>query len=161
MIRKLTLLTLVAAAGFAVACSGTMAKEAAESAGQDDAVMVPMFEVDPLWPKNLPNHWLMGPTIGVDVDSRDNIWVVHRNTPDNFQGGTEIGLTFDPPISECCQPGPPVLVFDQGGQPARQLGRPRHGEPETTSGRSRTTASPSTTWTTSGSAATAAATPTC
>ena len=124
MIRKLTLLTLVAAAGFAVACAGTMAKEAAESAGQDDAVMVPMFEVDPLWPKNLPNHWLMGPTIGVDVDSRGNIWVVHRNTPDNFQGGTEIGMVTDPPVSECCQPGPPVLVFDQEGNLLDSWGGP-------------------------------------
>ena len=77
--------------------------------------LVPMFEVDPMWPKNLPNHWLMGPTIGVDVDSRDHIWVVHRNTADQFAGGTEIGLTLDPPVSECCAPGPPVLEFDQEG----------------------------------------------
>ena len=24
------------------------------------AVQAPMFEVDPLWPKPLPNHWLIG-----------------------------------------------------------------------------------------------------
>ena len=29
------------------------------------AVQVPMFEVDPLWPKPLPNHWLIGMAIGV------------------------------------------------------------------------------------------------
>jgi len=29
-----------------------------------------MFEVDPLWPKPLPNHWLIGMTIGVSVDAR-------------------------------------------------------------------------------------------
>ena len=28
-------------------------------------VQAPMFEVDPLWPKPLPNHWLLGWTIGV------------------------------------------------------------------------------------------------
>ena len=128
MIRKLTLLTLVAAAGFAVACAGTMAKEAAESAGQDDAVMVPMFEVDPLWPKNLPNHWLMGPTIGVDVDSRDNIWVVHRNTPDNFQGGTEIGMDLRPADQRVLPARPARARVRPGRQPARQLGRPRHGD---------------------------------
>ena len=80
---------------------------------QDPNDGVPTFEVDPLFPKNLPNHWLMGPTIGVDVDSRDHIWVVHRNTPDNFVLNTEIGMTADPPVAQCCQPGPPILEFDQ------------------------------------------------
>jgi len=85
---------------------------------------VPTFEVDPLFPKNLPNHWLMGPTIGVDVDSRDHIWVVHRNTPNQFVLNTEIGLTADPPVAECCQPGPPVLEFDQEGNLVQGWGGP-------------------------------------
>jgi hypothetical protein len=38
----------------------------------------PMFEVDPLWPKPLPNHWLLGSAIGVGVDSRDHVFVIHR-----------------------------------------------------------------------------------
>src|SRR5712664_4175972 len=38
----------------------------------------PRFEVDPLWPKPLPNHWLLGWTIGVWVDEQDYVWVVHR-----------------------------------------------------------------------------------
>ena len=25
----------------------------------------PSFEVDPFWPKPLPNHWVLGSTIGV------------------------------------------------------------------------------------------------
>ena len=32
----------------------------------------PVFEVDPLWPKPLPNHWLLGSTIGVGVDARED-----------------------------------------------------------------------------------------
>src|SRR3984885_2077979 len=36
------------------------------------------FEVDPMWPKPLPNHWVMGNTIGVSVDSKDHIWLIHR-----------------------------------------------------------------------------------
>ena len=52
----------------------------------------PMFEVDPFWPQPLPNHWLMGATIGVAVDQDDGIWLVHRNTPDQFAARTEIGL---------------------------------------------------------------------
>ncbi|MDH3271293.1 MAG: hypothetical protein OEN56_08180, partial [Gemmatimonadota bacterium] len=40
------------------------------------AGMAPQFQVDPFWPKPLPNHWIMGATIGVDVDSRGHIWIV-------------------------------------------------------------------------------------
>ena len=36
------------------------------------------FEVDPLWPKPLPNHWLLGRTIGVWVDEQDHVWIIHR-----------------------------------------------------------------------------------
>ena len=48
-------------------------KAAAQAKG--GAVMAPRFEVDPLWPKPLPNHWVLGSTIGVDVDAKDNIWI--------------------------------------------------------------------------------------
>jgi hypothetical protein len=33
-------------------------------------VMAPRFEVDPMWPKPLPNHWVMGATVGVSVDAQ-------------------------------------------------------------------------------------------
>ncbi len=38
----------------------------------------PAFQVDPFWPKELPNKWLLGTVIGMHVDSRDHIWVIHR-----------------------------------------------------------------------------------
>jgi hypothetical protein len=31
------------------------------------------FKVDPLWPKPLPNHWLVGAVAGVAVDSQDHV----------------------------------------------------------------------------------------
>src|SRR2546427_10028193 len=71
-------------------------------------VQAPMFEVDPLWPKPLPNHWLLGWTIGVWVDEQDHVWVIHRGA-----GGlhdNEKGLELKPPISECCRTAPPILV---------------------------------------------------
>lgn len=115
------LLALIVACGV----GQTAVEEAATNTTPMDAAgMVPMFEVDPLWPKNLPNHWLMGATIGVDVDSTDTIWIVHRNTPDQFVATTEIGLAQNPPLSECCQPGPPVLAFDQDGNLVRSWGGP-------------------------------------
>ena len=36
------------------------------------------FQVEPSWPKPLPNNWIMGQAAGVSVDARDNIWVVQR-----------------------------------------------------------------------------------
>ena len=122
----------LATAAIVVACAGG-AMESGDSSGDvasstmlsmDPNDGVPTFEVDPLFPKNLPNHWLMGPTIGVDVDSRDNIWVVHRNTPDQFVGRTEIGLVQDPPLATCCAPGDPVLVFNQEGDLIDNWGGP-------------------------------------
>src|SRR2546430_689291 len=38
----------------------------------------PTFQVDPMWPKPLPNHWILGAVIGVSVDSKDHVWIVHR-----------------------------------------------------------------------------------
>ena len=39
---------------------------------------VPTFQVDPSWPKKLPNNWIFGPVSGLTVDSQDHIWVITR-----------------------------------------------------------------------------------
>jgi DNA-binding beta-propeller fold protein YncE len=75
----------------------------------------PSYEVDPLWPKPLPNHWLLGSVTGVAVDARDHVWVVHRGY-DSMTARTEIGAATNPKTSdECCVPAPPVLEFDAAG----------------------------------------------
>ena len=33
----------------------------------------PSFQVDPLWPRPLPNHWLLG-SVGVAVDKAGNVY---------------------------------------------------------------------------------------
>src|SRR5262250_1866409 len=48
--------------------------------GGGPTVIAPMYEVDPLWPKPLPNHWVLGMTIGVWVDDDDHIWIIHRSS---------------------------------------------------------------------------------
>ena len=65
-------LALIAALGFG---SRVLEKRAAVEAA---TVQAPMFEVDPMWPKPLPNHWVIGQTIGVSVDAQDHIWIIHR-----------------------------------------------------------------------------------
>jgi DNA-binding beta-propeller fold protein YncE len=75
----------------------------------------PAFEVDPLWPKPLPNHWLLGSVTGVTVDAQDHIWVVHRGY-DSMTARTEIGAATNPKTAEeCCVPAPQVLEFDAAG----------------------------------------------
>jgi len=88
---------------------------------QAATVQAPRFEVDPLWPKPLPNHWLMGQTIGVSVDAQDHIWIIHR------AGSLEAGeqhAAANPKIAQCCAPAPPVLEFDQAGNLMHHWGGP-------------------------------------
>ena len=94
---------------------------AQDSAGE---VQAPMFEVDPLWPKPLPNHWILGSTIGVTVDSQDHVWIIHRG---NGDARTELGAAADPPTSECCIPAPNILEFDQEGNLVGFWGGPGEG----------------------------------
>jgi DNA-binding beta-propeller fold protein YncE len=89
------------------------------------AVQAPRFEVDPLWPKPLPNHWVLGNVIGVSVDANDHVFIVHRN--DTFDRQTEIGAVANPKLSECCVPAPPVLEFDPEGNLVNAWGGPGAG----------------------------------
>ncbi len=65
---------------------------------------VPMFQVDPMWPKPLPNRWLVGSVIGVSVDAKDHVWIIHR--PATLKGNE---------IRSKWQAAPPILEFDQEG----------------------------------------------
>ena len=82
-------------------------------------VQAPLFEVDPFWPKPLPNHWNLGAAVGVWVDAQDHIWMIHRgNNADTLKG-----LEMKPPFSEvCCATAPAVLEFDQAGNLLRHWG---------------------------------------
>jgi len=90
----------------------------------------PRFEVDPMWPKPLPHHWIMGNVIGVSVDAQDHIWIIHRpatlepmevyadpNPPGAKRRGTRGKVE-----AECCVPAPPVLEFDEEGNLLRSWG---------------------------------------
>jgi hypothetical protein len=96
---------------------------------QPQMVDAPRFEVDPMWPKPLPNHWVLGNVIGVGVDSRDHVFIVHRN--DTVLEGTENGSAGTDPISECCTPAPPVIEFDPDGNVVAAWGGPVPGAPYT------------------------------
>jgi DNA-binding beta-propeller fold protein YncE len=87
----------------------------------------PKFEVDRLWPKPLPNHWILGSVTGLAVDAQDHIWIVHRGL-DSLTQRTEAGLATNPPGSEdCCAPAPHVLEFDAAGALVGHWGGPGQG----------------------------------
>lgn len=85
----------------------------------------PRFEIDPFWPKPLPNHWLLGSTIGVSVDSRDHVWIVHRQ--DSLNARTESPAGENTPDGACCTAAPPVLEFDPEGNLVGSWGGPGEG----------------------------------
>jgi DNA-binding beta-propeller fold protein YncE len=104
---------------------GQLALERALAA-QDKGVEAPAFEVDPFWPKPLPNNWVIGSTIGVTVDSRDHVFVIHRYQTLNQL--TEVSAATKPPTAlECCVPAPPVLEFDPEGNLVGHWGGPGQG----------------------------------
>jgi DNA-binding beta-propeller fold protein YncE len=76
---------------------------------------MPAFQWDMTWPKPLSNDkWAIGMVVGVSVDSRDHVWVVHRVSAlvknDRYTAAAQ-----NPPIAECCIPAPPILEFDPAG----------------------------------------------
>jgi DNA-binding beta-propeller fold protein YncE len=98
--------------------------EKAAVAQTRSAAQAPRFEVDPFWPKPLPNHWVLGQTIGVWVDTDDHVWIVNRSSAtlaDNEKG-------LEKKTAElCCAGAPPVLEFDQAGNLLRHWGGPGQG----------------------------------
>jgi DNA-binding beta-propeller fold protein YncE len=83
---------------------------------------IPKFEPDATWPKHLPNHWLLGQVSGVDVDSHDHIWVIHRPRTTDEHDNYLRDKTAD-----CCAAAPPVLEFDQAGNLLQSWGGPGQG----------------------------------
>ena len=133
---------------FAVALIGLVVAERlveqTAAAQARNTTQVPIFEVDPFWPKTMPNNWVFGMTIGLGIDEKDQVWIIHRgNDPGNLDR-TE--YAFPPPaapggpagagaaaavatpaekptrVSECCNPAPPVVAFDQAGNVVHSWG---------------------------------------
>ena len=102
----------------ALGAAATMLESRAAAQGKA-AVQAPIFEVDPLWPKPLPNNWTLGNAIGIAVDGDDHVWMIHRTggVPDNFKLAG----------ASCCTVAPPILGFDQAGNLIGNWGGPGPG----------------------------------
>jgi len=87
------------------------------------AQKAPAWQVDPFWPKRLPNQWSMQQIVDIYIDRNDHIWVLNRRSdarPD------ELGAATTPPRTECCVLGPEVLEFDTAGNVLKSWGGPNY-----------------------------------
>jgi hypothetical protein len=140
MTRRAGILLVIATAASLGACDnspseGAVSAAAAQSAATPGAAapaaewgaagVAPRFEVDPFWPKPLPNHWLLGSTIGVSVDSRDHVWIIHRQQSLNLE--TEASAGRNSPTGTCCMAAPNVIELDAEGNVAGSWGGPGQG----------------------------------
>jgi sugar lactone lactonase YvrE len=93
---------------------------AGEQAGTPAVRGVPSFKVDPAWPLELPNKWILGSVTGVYVDSKQHVWVTHL--PETLTE-EETSVDQKPPIGTCCVAAPPVLEFDAQGKLVQAWGQ--------------------------------------
>jgi DNA-binding beta-propeller fold protein YncE len=81
---------------------GSLPNEVKAQPGQQ-AVEPPKFEVDPNWPKPLPDRWVLGQVGGVCVDAQDHVFIVTR------------GILV-PKEENLATPAPAVIEFDPDGK---------------------------------------------
>ena len=137
----------------AVLAVAQYALQTVASAQGNGGTQAGIYEVDRMWPKALPNNWVLGSTVGLAVDARDHVFVVHRGqatldpkfasqmvfapTGRGARGGApargdaavgEDVATGAKPISDlCCTAAPPVLEFDPAGNLVNHWGGPGTG----------------------------------
>jgi sugar lactone lactonase YvrE len=121
-VRELRPLLALVCASF-TACGGgdEGAAGAPQSGASAQAGGVPTFAVDPSWPLEMPNDWIMGSITAVFVDAQDHVWVTHLPetlTPE------ETSAVQEPPIGICCRPAPVVVEFDAEGRVVQGWGDP-------------------------------------
>ena len=101
--------TLLLAAAAVVALGHPLTGQSSSTASRG----VPSFKVDPSWPLEMPNKWILGAVTGVFVDAKQHVWVTHL--PETLTE-EETSVEQKPPIGTCCVAAPPVIEFDQQGK---------------------------------------------
>src|SRR5207249_3988139 len=75
----------------------------------------PRYEVDPTWPKPLPEDWTWGRLGGICVDSHDHVAVVDRRDISDEE-------------AETSHRAPPIVIFDAAGTVIKSMGDPGNGD---------------------------------
>jgi DNA-binding beta-propeller fold protein YncE len=110
--RTLRNLSVIVAGVLMMATVATLSNDHAQAQSSTTAKRVPVFEVDPAWPK-LPNNWVVGHVASVAVDRRDHVFMLHR--PNTI------------PEDRRSHAAPPVLEFDASGKFVNAWGGPGNG----------------------------------
>ena len=117
LIVRPALIPLALAVGLAGCGGGEMPEEPAmsESTAADDMAMAgpPTYELDPSFPPELPNGWVMGVPTSVSIDSRDHVWVLSRPRT--------------APEDQLANAAPAVMEFDADGAFVQGWGGPAEG----------------------------------
>jgi len=104
-------ITAAAVCGVALLAGGANAR----------AQAVPVYKVDPFWPKPLPNKWILQGIPVMVTDKDDHIWVISR--PRDIKPD-ESGASTTPARTDCCVAAPAVLEFDTEGNLLKGWGGP-------------------------------------
>src|SRR5262249_37864675 len=80
--------------------TGLFATKGAAQSPQTQARGVPVFEVDPTWPR-LPPQFKLGDASSFAIDAQDNVWLLHRPR------------TLKP--EDAGKAAPAIVVFDAAG----------------------------------------------
>ena len=113
MLRSMQKKTVrVALLGSIVAAVACWAQISGYAQSSKPASAMPVFDVDPSWPK-IPNNWVLGVVSSVTVDKRDHVWIFQRpgTVPENLRSRS----------------APPVLEYDASGKFLNAWGGPGAG----------------------------------
>ena len=77
---------------------------------------IPLYAVDPSWPKPLPNQWVLGGLGGVCVDAQDHVLILNRQ--DVLEGDLNAGTL-----------APSIIEFDPDGTVVNAWGDPELLDP--------------------------------
>src|SRR5437764_1265758 len=108
---KIKLLILVGLCAVSVIATAVLALPSSWAQGG-----VPRYEVDPSWPKPLPDRWVLGGLGGVCVDAQDHVLILNRQ--DVLDGELNAGRL-----------APSMIEFDSAGNVVHSWGDPKLLDP--------------------------------
>src|SRR5437868_14977594 len=117
--KRVAGVSVITAGVFGLCVGFAMPASAQKQAAKD--VPVPVYKVDPFWPKPLPHQWILQGIPVMVTDKDDHIWVVSRPKDANPD---ETGAATNPPRTGCCIPAPAILEFDTAGNLLKAWGGP-------------------------------------
>jgi sugar lactone lactonase YvrE len=104
---KIAFVAKIGACVAAVLLTGGIGRQAAHA---DDAA--PRYEAELLWPKPLPDRWVLGGLGGLCVDNNDHVVILNRQ--DVLDGELDAGRL-----------APPIIEFDPAGNVVHSWGDPK------------------------------------